>query len=277
MCYGVTPPLTDRLDIIRVRGLADTGESDDEVESSGEASGSLGIKTETRSAIGPWKYSSIVKWDMLWPGFPVVAYFNENQVRQHCPNGLDIGGDGSFISPPTPRAYLLPPFSRHPSRTTSPCAWVCRPQPPSQPPPASSRQTRKSGRRHVFFVICDGKAMYSEMVLRFGGVKARPSAKEWDDLRPLSPRYAHQRALTIATHSRRPHGPRKKCSLGLLAGHGPDEDISMESLSTDIGMGSLSTDSLIMHSLMCRHCRKLYIRAPAACFSSDANAKPSTQ
>lgn len=85
----------------------------------GEATGS--------STIGPWRYSSIQSWEIFWPGFPIIAYFKEDQ-------------------------------------------------------------TRKEGRRHVFFVIADGKAMYSEMLKRFGGNRqSRPTVDEWDDLRPLSP------------------------------------------------------------------------------------------
>jgi hypothetical protein len=85
-------------------------------------------------SIGPWKYSSIRKWDFFWPGFPVVAYFKEDE-------------------------------------------------------------TRPEGRRHVFFVIADGKALYTEMMSRFGARKDLPRVEEWDDLRPLSPK-GYRRAVS---------------------------------------------------------------------------------
>lgn len=88
----------------------------------------------TAGSIGPWKYSSIRKWDFFWPGFPVVAYFEEDE-------------------------------------------------------------TRPERRRHVFFVIADGKALYTEMISRFGARKDRPRVEEWDDLRPLSPK-GYRRAVS---------------------------------------------------------------------------------
>lgn len=85
-------------------------------------------------SIGPWAYSSITKWDFFWPGFPVVAYFKEDE-------------------------------------------------------------TRPEGKRHVFFVIADGKALYAEMMSKFEARKDRPRVEDWDDLRPLSPR-GYRRAVS---------------------------------------------------------------------------------
>mmetsp|Transcript_56157 Transcript_56157/g.132316 ORF Transcript_56157/g.132316 Transcript_56157/m.132316 type:complete len:324 (-) Transcript_56157:373-1344(-) len=50
-------------------------------------------------------------------------------------------------------------------------------------------QTKKTGQRHFFFMIMDGKAVYGEMLKRFGNpMNAKPALEEWNDLRPLSPK-----------------------------------------------------------------------------------------
>jgi len=57
-------------------------------------------------------------------------------------------------------------------------------------------QTKATGQRHFFFMIMDGKAVYGEMLKRFGNAgNAKPGLDEWDDLRPLSPKgYARVKA-----------------------------------------------------------------------------------
>jgi hypothetical protein len=67
------------LDVLRVQGLSDSG--DEEIADTGVEAESSAIRKETSRAIGPWKFSSIVNWELWWPGFPVLAYFKETQVQ----------------------------------------------------------------------------------------------------------------------------------------------------------------------------------------------------
>ena len=69
------------IDVLRVRGLSDTGsESGKTVDVEADVGGAGGAMRETSRAVGPWKFSKIVNWDFWWPGFPVLAYFKETQV-----------------------------------------------------------------------------------------------------------------------------------------------------------------------------------------------------
>ena len=70
------------IDVLRVRGLSDTGtESGKIVDVEADVAGAGGAIRQTSRAVGPWKFSKIVNWDFWWPGFPVLAYFKETQVR----------------------------------------------------------------------------------------------------------------------------------------------------------------------------------------------------
>ena len=72
------------LDVLRVKGLSDTGDDDAptvEAESTDVGGTGCAIR-ETKRAIGPWKFSSVVNWEFWWPGFPVLAYFQETQVKE---------------------------------------------------------------------------------------------------------------------------------------------------------------------------------------------------
>ena len=69
------------VDVLRVQGLSDTGQ-DDAQSPDTDIGGSGGAIREKSRAIGPWGYSSIVNWEFWWPGFPVLAYFKETQVKE---------------------------------------------------------------------------------------------------------------------------------------------------------------------------------------------------
>jgi len=70
------------IDVLRVRGLSDTGSESEKAGKLATDAGDADVTTkETARAVGPWKFSSIANWDFWWPGFPVLAYFKETQVR----------------------------------------------------------------------------------------------------------------------------------------------------------------------------------------------------
>ena len=70
------------IDVLRVQGLSDAGSRSEEPGAlASDAGGADGTTTEAARAVGPWKFSSIANWDFWWPGFPVLAYFKETQVR----------------------------------------------------------------------------------------------------------------------------------------------------------------------------------------------------
>ena len=70
------------LDVLRVKGLSDTGAGDDEQRSGADIGGTGGAIREKKRAIGPWAFSSVVNWEFWWPGFPVLAYFKEAQSKE---------------------------------------------------------------------------------------------------------------------------------------------------------------------------------------------------
>lgn len=54
-------------------------------------------------------------------------------------------------------------------------------------------QGKEAGQRHFMPIIVDGKALYQQMLLKFGtSLTPKPSSDEWQELLPLHPRgYAH--------------------------------------------------------------------------------------
>jgi len=71
------------IDVLRVRGLSDTGSESEKAGKLATDAGDADVTTkETARAVGPWKFSSIANWDFWWPGFPVLAYFKETQVKE---------------------------------------------------------------------------------------------------------------------------------------------------------------------------------------------------
>jgi hypothetical protein len=66
------------IDVLRVHGLSDSG-NDDGQSATGKDDA---MRKTTMRAIGPWAFSSVVNWEFWWPGFPVLAYFKETQVKE---------------------------------------------------------------------------------------------------------------------------------------------------------------------------------------------------
>ncbi len=70
------------LDVLRVHGLSDSGNDDGQIADADDRGKNDTMRKTTMRAIGPWAFSSVVNWEFWWPGFPVLAYFKETQIKE---------------------------------------------------------------------------------------------------------------------------------------------------------------------------------------------------